>query len=655
MSIRLRALVVCLLATLSLNAQEQQILETKFGRLVEGDLERLPPPLDSAAEAYVLYDRYATHLDLNGANELVTVSEVHRRVKLLRPSSFGRADVALYYPIDGGAIDNLDALVHLPTGGVIKLKSGDFVKEKADDDTRVIKWTFPQVTEGAIIEYRYRRVSPNYLLLTRYFFQEDIPIRYGEYRATLPRTFRYINIGRATNFHFLEKETNFRNFLGRSTSIDVTTMGYYDMPAYKEQPNVNNFEDYLPSTNYQLMSYTDPSGAKTDIYSSWEETVRELHTRTDFGKAYTNRSFSGSAWKETEPLLEGLSTEKEKAAALYDFVTKRIKWNGTYWWTSAATPNKVLNKGTGTSGEMTMLLLALLHRAGIEAFPALVSLRGTGEPITIYPILRQFNHVLIAADLDGEQVILDPNTPSRPMGLPRSASLNGQVMVMEPDNPHWIDLDVPTSMRTVSADVTLDEAGVGAVKIQSRLKSYYALQGRNKLDGMDSEDEFPLASQITDLFPEAEVVSTEVVPNKKDNGDLSVSLELKVPMGDAIDDYLYVQPILLPFLEKELADTEVRLYPIDFNYPRRQRYLSRITLPEGYAVEELPQSIRVRNEDSTFTCLFSSSESNGTININFDVKIGRTVYQAGEYPGLRELFKHIIGLQKSTIVLKRAK
>ena len=127
-------------------------------------------------------------------------------------------------------------------------------------------------------------------------------------------------------------------------------------------------------------------------------------------------------------------------------------------------------------------------------------------------------------------------------------------------------------------------------------------------------------------------------------------------MGQAMDDYLYVQPILSPVLNNELADAEYRLYPVDFAYPWMERYITTITLPEGYAVEELPESIRLRSEDGTMSCTFAATEkADKTISINFTVSIDRTVYEAAEYGALRAMFKRIIELQESTIVLKRAK
>jgi hypothetical protein len=129
---------------------------------------------------------------------------------------------------------------------------------------------------------------------------------------------------------------------------------------------------------------------------------------------------------------------------------------------------------------------------------------------------------------------------------------------------------------------------------------------------------------------------------------------MKVPIGEGIDDYLYVQPFLFPFLERELVDVDQRLYPVDFAYPWQERYISTITLPEGYSLDELPDSQRITSEDGTIVCTFAIEEKeDNTLSLNFTVTVNKTVYAPSEYPAIKDIFKRIIDFQESTIVLKR--
>jgi len=188
--------------------------------------------------------------------------------------------------------------------------------------------------------------------------------------------------------------------------------------------------------------------------------------------------------------------------------------------------------------------LSLLNQADIRARPLLVPLRNTGRAMEVYPLISQFNHLMVLATLDGKEVVLDPGSIHRPMGLPRTRALNHRAFVADTDNPHWMDMKVPKSSQTVLAMVVLDEEGMADVAIQSRLENYYSFNGREQIEAMEEDGDFPLMDDILDIFPEAEMVDHEVPEEEEESGPLNFTMSARVPMGQQVDDFLYVQPIL---------------------------------------------------------------------------------------------------------------
>jgi hypothetical protein len=174
---------------------------------------------------------------------------------------------------------------------------------------------------------------------------------------------------------------------------------------------------------------------------------------------------------------------------------------------------------------------------------------------------------------------------------------------------------------------------------------------------MEKETDLPIGSEVVKVFPETEILGHEVTAGQDDSTEpLGLKIRMRVPLGMASDDFLYVQPVLLPMLEKELVDTEKRLYPIDFPYPYQSRYIASVIPPEGYAVEELPPSIRMVSEDGGITASYAAeAQPTGVVNVLFTLQLDRTVYPPKAYPALREMYRKIIELQESAIVLKRAK
>lgn len=651
-------LSLLIIGLLSLGLSAQDPVEIKFGKVSPEDQEMMSlPGADSSAEAYVLHKTYELEFIQDNEGRPVLKEFHHRRVKLLTEASFERADVELVYNRQNEKIYSLKAGIHFPDGGSRKLENSDFIRERYDDNRDILKFTFPGVREGAIIEYTYVKNDESIIIPSRYFFQEDVPVRYAEYRSRIPYMFNYVSLSNgASNYSINRAEVVNAFYGGQNIRHTETLWALIDLPAYKEQPYVNNFSDYVPQVRMQLASVQYQGQAIQQVFSDWRKTTKEMDDWADFGKAFRNKSNSNRVWDVVEDRVTQLATETEKAQLLYDFVAGKISWDGKFRWTAENTPNKVYEAASGSSGEASILLLALLNQAGISAQPLLVPLRNGGAPIEIYPLLTQFDHVMILANLDGKDVMLDPGSIRRPMGLPRISALNHRAFVADPENPHWIDVAVPKAIKTVLANMTLDEEGMADVSMETRLNSYYGFSGREQLEEMKSNNELPLVEDILELFPETEVVSHELPEEEEASGPLSLKLQLKVPLGQPIDDYLYVQPILCPVLEKELADVEERLYPVDFSYPWAERYISTITLPVGFVLEELPASQRVSSEDGSIVCTFAvEDKGDQTVSLNFTVSVNKTVYQPQEYLALRKIFKMIIDFQETTLVLKRAK
>ena len=153
--------------------------EVKFGSVDAADLQMTVLASDTAADAMVLFHKKYNYFDYSGGTHIV--SEVHRRVKLFRRSSFDRADVEIYYHTASERISKLKAIIHLPNGEALELKKQDFVRDEYNEDFNVIKFTFPQVTEGAIIEYSYRKTDEGIAVIPEFFFQENIPVKWAEF------------------------------------------------------------------------------------------------------------------------------------------------------------------------------------------------------------------------------------------------------------------------------------------------------------------------------------------------------------------------------------------------------------------------------------------------------------------------------------------
>ncbi|PHI20081.1 hypothetical protein CEQ90_10120 [Lewinellaceae bacterium SD302] len=624
----------------------------RFGKIDKQDLAMTELASDTSAGAYVLHHSNVIFYSLNDIPTMMRT--VNRRVKLLKRSGFNEADISIYYHPDSEKISGLKAAIHLPDGETIKLKNKDFIREDYSEQTRVIKFTYPQVTEGAIIEYTYSHSDENFTIVPAFYFQEDVPVRYAQFRATIPQYFHYVSLSNATGA-WTESSNDVVNDVVSGTQMRVVKMKYAleDVRAFTDQPYTNNLSDYLPRIQLQLKTIMPPNGEKHDVISSWENLAKDLDGFAWFGKKYNNRNDVKKPLESIQPIAADETKEYDKALVAYRYIGQHMNWDGYYRISSDDRLNQCWDKATGNSAEINMILLGVLREMGIEAQPLLVSLRDRGAHVMTYPIFDQFDHLMVLARLDGKEMILDVNNPNREMGLPRFKALNGYGWVADPEKPRWIEVNVPKMSKTVVAEIAIGEDGVATVDAQARMMGYHAESGRNNLQAKEDENEGPIMREITSIFPEAEFVTREVEEDEDPYAPLKLKVQAKVPLAQVMDDYIYVSPVVYYPLEEGLVDTENRLAPVDLGYPTKYRYIAKIKIPEGYKVDEVPEGSRLRSEDGGVSVTYSALVGEEEVSLTYFMELSRATFSAQEYYTLKEIFERAIELQESPIVFRK--
>lgn len=91
-----------------------------------------------------------------------------------------------------------------------KLDKAAIVDEEIDGKRRRLRLTLPAVALGAVVEYRYKIVSPyNELLpdklLPDWEFQTSVPTRWSEFRAEIPETFKHMIIEQGVDSFAVKK------------------------------------------------------------------------------------------------------------------------------------------------------------------------------------------------------------------------------------------------------------------------------------------------------------------------------------------------------------------------------------------------------------------------------------------------------------------
>ncbi|WP_373942180.1 DUF3857 domain-containing protein [Polaribacter sejongensis] len=172
-------IVLLLLSQLSLFAQDY-----KFGKVSKEELVEKFYPLDSTADAAYLYKSRRTYYDYVQGDGFQSVTEIHERIKIYTKEGFDMAtkSVAYYTPEVGEeqAVSSIKGYTYsLENGKVVKekLSKNSIFKEKKNRSYSIKKITMPNIKIGAVLEIKYKLISPYANSIDDLEFQYGILLR----------------------------------------------------------------------------------------------------------------------------------------------------------------------------------------------------------------------------------------------------------------------------------------------------------------------------------------------------------------------------------------------------------------------------------------------------------------------------------------------
>lgn len=650
--------LLLLLCSMGLFAQEPE----KFGKVPEADLSMTVYEPDSSATAVVLFDVGNVDFDFN-RGKAAYIFKRHKRIKILDRSAFDYGDIAISYYSDE-RVSGLNAMVHNPDGSTEKLRKKDFFTEPYNENWTQVKFSFPDLQEGSIIEYEYEYYSPYLQNLPEWFFQYEIPVRWSQYDLDVPEWYDYTGITQGRPLDISEYEGIQRRYnvsinngaqaSQRGTAnlqVSRTHLVMKEVPALKEEPYITNMDDYRARVRYQLKA-TRINQVYDPHMTDWNQLSERLMESDYFGKQIELKRNFKDINAALKSQLGQASSEVEKAAIIYHHINNMIEWNGEYGIYTDDKLGDCYEQKIASAGDMNLLLLGMLRQEGITAYPVLVSTRENGKMLQLYPILSQFNHVMVVALFEEQQLLLDLGDAQRPMGLVRSEALNGNIgLLVDPENAQWIKIPMAPSKTLHMAKVTMDEEGKISGSMSELLGGYAAVSVRNVLDGEDAKDWYE--KSYTEEIPDIEITKVEVPKSKNISKDFRSKMEFSIPNSAMINgDFIYFSPVINPIFEENPLKLEERAYPVDFNYPINHKYIMAMELPEGYALESAPEPINMALPDHGAIFRYSVNQVGSILNINSTLEINKTTFLPDEYAGLKKFFDLIVEKQTEQLVLR---
>ncbi len=626
-----------------------------FGIIPPDDLSMKVYERDTSAEAVVLCDYETVDITIDG--RVMVRKKRHRRIKILNKKGFSYGDVSIPYyshkKSEGFFFD--EACIFLPDGSKTSLTKNDVFIEKVNKWWSSANFTFPKMQEGCVIEYSYFITSDRYYEPEDWFFQEGIPVRYSEIRMDSPAILDYSYFFQGNEAMALTKDEKDLKVFEGINGICTIKPGHFvfeNAPAMQPESYITTMNDYRARIRFQLSAIRYLDGRVEKVTDTWENFKKELETSEYFGHHYLKKSYFKEITQPLSAALQELSTQYEKAVFAYNYITERISWNGRYSISGGAEKlKKLYEKGQGNSAQVNLMLLVLLREAGIEANPVLTSTRSHGKMYEESPIQDQFNHMLIYADIDGKPYFLDATNPLRPIGYPDGEALNSRGWHLEKG---WMDIKAPgSSVDAFFVDLSLSEEGSLSGNLMGAYSGYNAIPERaHYINGPEGKH---WTKRLEQKYVDVKVDEVKSGEAKtigkvfKDTVDFTIGQAAMVA-----GDLMYFSPVVYSAFTESPFKAKERYYPVDFPYSIREQHSISVKLPDGYVVEELPESVRIYLPNKGGSFLYAVQEKElGHLNVNINLSIKQLKFYPEEYISVKELFDLFVEKLGEQIVLKK--
>jgi len=466
-----------------------------WGKVDQRDLKLTSWEEDPDAAAVILFD-YGT-LTIGPR----TVYTRHYRIKILKEEGLKYATIRIPYRAHNQyeTFTEFRAQTLSPdeNGKIRRIKNRPFEDIPVNSRYKERTFTFPEAAPGTILEYQYTLVSLDFVKPDDWAFRHSIPCIWSEFRVNIPSDFHYLVTLRhkpglsmeqqkqfASSLEWLYSISNPREFKAVLDSEDMLFSASGQRTTYflsgrsmrflmqnqpavpldaKGQPDEDEYPlvqthlfysyGYFPFWYKHLLLSADEdydaldrSGIRSRLSRALSYIQYHLPTWQEMNAYWQNSPRFGKRYEKDPTIPEKLANiagkgenERETLERVFETVQRTVSWNGEYSMYSEQTPERLFRSGTGTSGDINLLLGEILRFAGFEADPVLVK-TSFGRPENLYPVRGQFDHVVIRVNLRERTLYLDASRKGKGI-LYLSDEVHGALGWVVSGNGEWVDVE----------------------------------------------------------------------------------------------------------------------------------------------------------------------------------------------------------------------
>jgi Transglutaminase-like superfamily len=614
---------------------------------------------DSISKSLVIYEEGNSFIH---ETTFKLITEIKRKIKIFNKDDSDKTTIEIYlYNTDNKnkveKIRDIKAVTYnLKNNSLFKttLRKSNIFEEVYNKNYKIVKFTMPKIENGSVITYSYTLESPFIFKYKGWHFQDDIPVLYSEYRTSIPGNYEYSI--KLTGFKTLDVKNSklVRDCLtvGNGGSADCTESRYVmkDIPAFIEEDFTTTKDNYLSRIDYELKVFRGFDGTVDKITKTWKDADVELKFDKNIGKQLQKLSLTKGLLTEA---TIGISNPLEKAKTIYTYVKKEYTWNDEHKLFKDVSIKSLIKNKSGKASELNILLHNLLKANNIKVKPILLSTRKNGFATKLYPVISDFNYLIVEANIDGKLYLLDATDKYLSFGEIPFKCLNGYGRLLDFKNgSQWVDIKAEKN-STIQHQIKLNLSDEGSFHgyVNSRYLGYHALPKKKSY----FSNSLKYLEDFENRHESISVIEHVVKSNGKSDKKFQEYFEIEVNDLNMVNDIIYLDPFIFKFFTKNPFQLQQRTYPIDFGFKDTYMYSIEIDLNSLYQVIETPKDIIVKLPNNSGEFNFATKFNNNKLTLHFKINFKKALYSAQYYDSLKEFMARVVNTQTKTLIILKKK
>lgn len=538
-----------------------------------------------------------------------------------------------------------------------KEKVKDFLSEETIseevffDDGTMTSFSYDGLKEESIINLEYTKELTDPHLSISGFFGSSYPLLNKSVSIRvedgIDLSTVYFNMDSSDVNYTVERDRNETVYTWQKDTIEI----------YESEHSSPNTKYFLPHQITRINHYKNSQGEKIGVLESVQDLYNWYISLVNKVKCDNQEDLQ----KVIDEIISPEDSELEKVKKVFKWVQGNVKYiaieDGLGGFIPRD-PDLVLSRRYGDCKDMATLIVKLLEMQDIKGHQVWIGTRSIPYEYEEIPSPAVDNH-MIAAYFDktsNQYIFLDATDDQLAFGYPSDFIQGKQALINTEDGYEIVDVPAMPAHKTIMADtanVFIDRDRLGG-NGKLTLTGYYASDFKHLMKRIKNEE--GKKSQI------------EYITKKGSNKYQLGKYDVKVNENDIKYDYEFSIPSYVNRTENEIYvnlnldllldffapyEVEGRKTPVTENYATQTYYAYTLEIPDGYAIDYVPDNLFVDGGDSFHVKITYDQSVPGKITYDFDLFLDYIILEKERITEIESLGKKLKSAYKETVILKK--